>query len=245
NVYAPVVEGQYRDLTDFHNTVRQQYQRYIGHVTRNIAGRFENSLPTQSPYGYVPKARQKEAIDWVGRNIFDTPMWLYPEEISIKTGFDAESEIISRQNSALSQELSPMTLTTQYKQNVYPLNEYLDDVFATVWKPLDNKDEKLNNYRRQLERSYVNYIANCINPRPAAAASANTQQRTGTPTAAPSTSLGQSDALLYVLQHIEKLENYLKQQVESAPKGSVNQLHYKDLLLKVQKVMGEYNKIEK
>ena len=244
NVFAPVVEGQYKDLTDFHTTVRQQYQRYVGHVTRNIAGRFENSLPTQNPYGYVPKARQKEAIDWVGRNIFDTPMWLYPEEISIKTGFDAESEIISRQNSALSQELSPMTLTTQYKQNVYPLNEYLDDVFATVWKPLDNKDEKLNNYRRQLERSYVNYIANCINPRPAAAASANTQQRTGTPTAAP-ISLGQSDALLYVLQHIEKLENHLKQQVESAPKGSVNQLHYKDLLLKVQKCMGEYNKIEK
>ena len=244
NVFAPVVEGQYKDLTDFHTTVRQQYQRYVGHVTRNIAGRFENSLPTQNPYGYVPKARQKEAIDWVGRNIFDTPMWLYPEEISIKTGFDAESEIISRQNSALSQELSPMTLTTQYKQNVYPLNEYLDDVFATVWKPLDNKDEKLNNYRRQLERSYVNYIANCINPRPAAAASANTQQRTGTPTAAP-ISLGQSDALLYVLQHVEKLENYLKQQVESAQKGSVNQLHYKDLLLKVQKVMGEYNKIEK
>ena len=245
NVYAPVVEGQYKDLYDFHTAVRQQYQRYVGHVTRNIAGRFENSLPTQNPYGYVPKARQKEAIDWVGRNIFDTPMWLYPEEISNKTGFDAESEIISRQNSALSQELSPSTLITQYKQNVYPLNEYLDDVFATVWKPLDNSNEKLNNYRRQLERSYVNNIANCINQRPAAAASTNTQQRTGTATAVPSTSLGQSDALLYVLQHIEKLENYLKQQVESAPKGSVNQLHYKDLLLKVQKVMGEYNKIEK
>ncbi|MBP5278187.1 MAG: zinc-dependent metalloprotease, partial [Prevotella sp.] len=148
NVFAPVVEGQYKDLTDFHTTVRQQYQRYVGHVTRNIAGRFENSLPTQNPYGYVPKARQKEAIDWVGRNIFDTPMWLYPEEISIKTGFDAESEIISRQNSALSQELSTSTLSNIFKQGVYPLNEYLDDVFATVWKPLDNKDEKQNQHRR-------------------------------------------------------------------------------------------------
>ena len=240
-IYAPVVDGQYKDLYDFHAAVRQQYQRYVGHVTRNIAGRFENSLPTQTPYSYVPKARQKEAIDWISRNIFDTPMWLYPEEISVRTGFDAESDIISRQNSALSQELSPYTLTNIYKQETYPLNEYLDDVFATVWKPLNNSNEKLNNYRRQLQRSYVARLADAINPRPAA--SSNTQQRTTTATL--SNSLGQSDALLYVLQHLNKVENYLKQQADSAQRGSVNQLHYQDLLLKVQKIKGEYNKVEK
>ncbi len=242
NVFAPVVDGQYKDLSDFHSAVRQQYGRYVGHVTRNIGGKYENSLPTETPYGYMSKARQKEAIDWVGNNIYDTPMWLYPEEISIRTGFDAESEIISRQNSALSQELSAFTLNTLYKQNTYPLNEYLDDVFATVWKPLNNSNEKLNNYRRQLERSYVNNLANCINPRPAATTN-NTQQRTTTATL--SNSLGQSDALLYVLQHLDKVENHLKQQVDNAQSGSVNQLHYKDLLLKVQKIKGEYNKVEK
>ena len=100
-------EGQYKDLTDFHTTVRQQYQRYVGHVTRNIAGRFENSLPTQNPYGYVPKARQKEAIDWVGRNIFDTPMWLYPESVVTKLGVDYIDEIRSRQQTVIAMLLSP------------------------------------------------------------------------------------------------------------------------------------------
>ena len=245
HVYAPVVDGQYKDLTDFHTAVRQQYQRYVGHVTRNIAGRFENSLPTQTPYGYVPKARQKEAIEWIGENIFNPPLWLYPEEISNKTGYDAESDIINRQSSALNQELSPYTLATVYKQNVYPVSEYLNDIFATVWKPLDNKDEKLNNYRRQLERSYVTCLGNCINPAPAspsASASSANQQR-GSLTS--SSNLSQSDALLYVLQHLDKVENYLKQQADDAQRGSVNQLHYKNLLLKVQKIKGEYNKVEK
>ncbi|MBQ6309833.1 MAG: zinc-dependent metalloprotease, partial [Prevotella sp.] len=104
-----------------------------------------------------------------------------------------------------------------------------------------NSNEKLNNYRRQLQRSYVARLADAINPRPAA--SANTQQRTTTATL--SNSLGQSDALLYVLQHLNKVENYLKQQADSAQRGSVNQLHYQDLLLKVQKIKGEYNKVEK
>ena len=241
NVYAPVVEGQYKDLADFHTAVRQQYQRYVGHVTRNIGGRYENSLPTQNPYGYVPKARQKEAIDWVGRNIFDTPMWLYPEDISIKTGFDAESEIISRQNSALSQELSTSTLSNIFKQGVYPLNEYLDDVFASVWKPLDNKDEKQNQHRRQLERCYVNLVDKIINPKEESSKSISNLADLLKQLITPNVNLSETDAFLYILKHLDKIEDYAKSHITSDNK-SINDLHYNDILKKIKKIHDGYDK---
>ena len=241
-VYAPVVDGQYKDLSDFHRAVRQQYERYVGHVARNIAGRFENSLPTQTPYGYVPKARQKEAIDWIGRNIYNPPMWLFPEDISNKTGFDAETDIITRQSSVLSEELSLTTLSNIFKQNVYPVNDYLDDVFNTVWQPLKDNNEKQNQFRRQLERCYVNLMAKMINPKEDSSRSDATSmlRQLLNPKVNPS----ETDVFLYILAHLDKIEDYAKSQVTSDHK-SINALHYKDILQRVKKIRDEYNKADK
>ena len=241
-VYAPVVDGQYKDLSDFHRAVRQQYERYVGHVARNIAGRFENSLPTQTPYGYVPKARQKEAIDWIGRNIYNPPMWLFPEDISNKTGFDAETDIITRQSSVLSEELSLTTLSNIFKQNVYPVNDYLDDVFNTVWQPLKDNNEKQNQFRRQLERCYVNLMAKMINPKEDSSRSDATSmlRQLLNPKVNPS----ETDVFLYILAHLDKIEDYAKSQVTSDHK-SINALHYKDILQRVKKIRDEYNKANK
>ena len=233
-VYAPVVDGQYKDLSDFHRAVRQQYERYVGHVARNIAGRFENSLPTQTPYGYVPKARQKEAIDWIGRNIIEPQHWLYPQSIVEKLGLDPGQEMVTRATSVLAYLLAPTLLANQHNQGVYPVDDWLNDVFATVWKPLNSNNEKDNSMRRQIERYYVDRMDAILNPQPQTTSSqASGNQMQNRPA---NTSPLNSDATLYALLHLNKIEDFVKMQQNASAKNSINRLHYDDLLLRIKKI---------
>ena len=49
--------------------------------------------------------------------------------------------------------------------------------------------------------------------------------------------------MLYLLQHLDKLEKKVSQLANSG--SGINGMHYKDLLLKIKKIKGEYNKVEK
>jgi hypothetical protein len=49
---------------------------------------------------------------------------------------------------------------------------------------------------------------------------------------------------LYILAHLDKIEDYAKSQVTSDNK-SINALHYKDILQRVKKIRDEYNKANK
>ena len=229
-------DGQYDDLREMHQSVRSQFQRYCGHVQRNILGRQRNTIPGMKPYEYTPKATQKEAIQWMGRNVFEAPLWLYPQSIIDKLGTDAEDEIMNRARTALAYLLNANLVTNQLKAGVYPIEEYLDDVLAAAWKPLDNANDKLNYYNRQLQRSYVNLLGSAINPKQS---SGNQSQAVSAINAATAS----SDAVLYLLQHLDKLEKKVSQLANSG--SGINGMHYKDLLLKIKKIKGEYNKVEK
>ena len=229
-------DGQYDDLREMHQSVRSQFQRYCGHVQRNILGRQRNTIPGMKPYEYTPKATQKEAIQWMGRNVFEAPLWLYPQSIIDKLGTDAEDEMMNRARTALAYLLNANLVTNQLKAGVYPIEEYLDDVLAAAWKPLDNANDKLNYYNRQLQRSYVNLLGSAINPKQ----SSGNQSQTVSAINAASAS---SDAVLYLLQHLDKLEKKVSQLANSG--SGINGMHYKDLLLKIKKIKGEYNKVEK
>ena len=42
--------------------------------------------------------------------------------------------------------------TSLRSSRVYTIDEYFNDVFAVVWKPLTDQDERQNDYRRQREK---------------------------------------------------------------------------------------------
>ena len=227
-------DGKTDHLKELHQSVCGQFQRYIGHVQRNINGRYNNNFPSEKRFEPVAKQRQQEAISWLGRHVFDAPLWLYPDNIVTKTGIDAEYEMTNRSNKALSNLLAPATL---YKQDVnrftstspYPVNEYLNDVFESVWKPMADTDVRSNAYRRQLERTYLELLNTIVNPteKQLAAVAANTRH---------------SDVVLYVLQHLNTIEAFCTQQKAAANADDINTLHYDDMLMQVKKMREKYNK---
>jgi hypothetical protein len=237
-------DGQYEDLSSIYSACRQQYQRYANHVQRYIYGKYNNNAPGQQPYDVVPKALQKEAIQWIDRYVMEAPMWLYPQSIVNKLGTDYLEEIRSRQQTVIASLLAPNAIMNLYNTNLhspkaYPVDEYLDDVFAMVWKPLNDTDEQQNNFRRQQQRSYVDFLGTALNPTssgPTTSSSSSPIIIVSTSTSNNTAAAQRSDAILYLEQHLDKVENYLKSQQTDG----INGLHYKNLLLRIKKIREKY-----
>jgi hypothetical protein len=219
-------DGQYDDLDFIHRAVRAQYQRYVNHVQKYLFSKYVNNVPGEKPHDIVPRELQREAIDWLARNVLEAPLGLYPKNVVGKLGVDYADEIRNRQQTIIAMMLSPNAImnlqSSQYaSEKAYSVDEYFNDIFDAVWKPLSDKDEENNSFRRLQQRSYVDFLGMAING--------------STGSDGLNTSMAQrSDAVLYIEMHLDKVENYLKN-VSQQP-STLNALHYKDLLLRVKKI---------
>ena len=117
-----------------------------------------------------------------------------------------------------------MHKNAQCSSDPYPADEYLNDVFATIWKPLDTADQRQDNFRRQLQRTYVQLLGRCLNP------TADDNKGSIVTTAQ------RSDAILFVEQHLDDVEKYLQQQSATGITGR----HYQQLLQQIKKIREKY-----
>ena len=217
-------DDQYDDLRDMHKAVCSQYQRYANHVQRYLTGRYANQMPGQRANDYIPRELKREALQWIDRNVMEAPLWLYPDAVIAKTGTEYSEEIRDRQQTILAMLLSANMLFNLHNEALhaakpYPVEEYLDDVFNMVWKPLNGSNKEQENFRRYQQRAYIDFIGMGLNP---------TQEKT----AASSPAALRSDAVIYLEQHLDRVEQYLKQQ-ERTP-------HYRNLLLRIKKIREKY-----
>ena len=222
---------QYDDLTEMYGSVRDQFRRYTNHVIKNIGGRYLNNMPGKKPYEVAPASIQKEAVDWISRQLFTAPMWLYPTNITEITGTDASASIEQEQQRVLKIMMTPAILNKIYNDSfssaqAYQVDDYLNDVFQTVWKPLNSKNAIQNKVRRSLQRAYLDNLNDILNP--SAKAGGN---ESATRAASTSRSAG-NDIQLYVQQQLAKVKKFCQQQ--AATTSGINTLHFKDLLREVK-----------
>lgn len=239
-------DSQFDNLTEMHESVRDQFRRYTNHVLKNVGGRYLNNLPGSKPYEVAPAERQKEAVDFLARQLFDAPLWLYPDNITSITGDNAVARISSDQNRVLNSLLSLDVLTKIYndsfdRSSAYQLPDYLDDVYRAVWKPLTTEQNIKNTTRRTLERSFVQCIDQLLNPSEKPQRASNLSQMFATGSGGNSSSLT-SDALLYVQMLLDKVETYC--QAQQAQSIGVNAMHYKDLLRQIKRVKDKQTSVK-
>lgn len=218
-------DQDYDDFNEMYKSLRVQYRRYIFHAMMNLGNKYINNLPDKPHFEPVPRQKAKDAVCFVNTNVFNAPLWLYADELVNHTDVDADKEILDMQDNILYTQLAPGLLSNMYKSALhsavpYSVDEYLNDVFSTVWKPLDNANERLNSYQRAAQRTYINLLGNAINGGSAA-------QKESKP-------VPKDDATLYILKHMDYVEDYLKQHVSSAT--ALNKLHYQDLLLQIKRI---------
>lgn len=221
-------DGQYDNLKDVYGAVLSQYRRYCGHVQRWIAGKYTNNWPAEKHIDYVSKDMQKQALQWMGRNLLTVPQWLYPESVTTKTDSEPENDIQAATTAFVSYVLQPSLLNNMRKDGKYPLNEWLDDVMAEVWKPLQGMSQWDAVHRRQIERAYVNSLRNSL---------ADGDEKTSPSQAGTRT----SDVYLYLLQNMNKVESFVNAELAKTADGDIDNLHYRDLLVQIKKIRKAYN----
>lgn len=225
-------DGQYDDLNTIYKAVRAQYVKYILQVQKNLGGRYTHNLPGFKPHDYLPRSIQKEVIAWFGRNLFDAPLWLYPDAVVSCTDVKPMDEIRDRQHSVITLLLAPGMLYNIYSSSLcsaepYPLDEYLNDVFVAAWKPLNASDELDNNMRRQLQRSYLSFVRRMMSPDSKNEANVNAK-------------FNRSDILLFVEMHLDQIEAYVEQQLPTFREDHLNYRHYAALLREIKKTKEDY-----
>ena len=227
-------DGEYEHLDEIHRAVRAQYQRYVNHVQRFIHGRYANNAPGQKPYEPVPASLQREAIQWLGRHVLEAPLWLYPESVTSKLGTNYTDELSSRQQTLIAMLLSLNGISILHTNSVrwpdaYKVEDYLNDVFALVWENTSTASTMNENLRRQQQRAYVDFLGLALNPTQEKSTSMNAVL---SGTASTFGSVSRSEAVLYMEQHLDRVEQYLKQQ-PSTP-------HHRNLLLRIKKIREKY-----
>jgi len=225
-------DGQTEHLQKMYKSVLGQYRRYCMHVQRNIVGMYHNNWPAEKAIDYVPKELQKEALAWFGRNLFTVPEWLYDKDITDRIDYIPDNDITSQTTTLIWYLINPNLLNNQRKGGKYPVGEYLDDVFAIIWKPLAGLNDFQASWRRAEENAFVRVLGNAIN-NPSADKDAPLLLNTNN-----------SDVFLYLLQMADKTENFLNSQLTTTSKSSLNYQHYSNLLLKVKQLKAKYNKVD-
>lgn len=174
--------GQSYDLLEelYDNTV-QQWGRYMGHVASLVGGSI-----TQEKYGTGPRfepvsrARQAEAVRFLNENAFRTPAMLIDPDVLARI----ESEgVVPRIRTAQSRVLrallddSRMNRLAEYEalagrtEAAYTVADLLGDLRTGVWGELSASSVRVDVYRRNLQRVYLEAVDAELNPpeRPAGA----------------------------------------------------------------------------
>ncbi len=162
------VDGEdFNDLKEMYNTVLSQFRRYMGHVTNNVGGVYQfykTSDQDGAVYSHVDKNHQKLCINFLHTHLFDTPNWIIEKNILDKIEFAGiTNRIRSIQSSYLNSLLDFGRMARMIENealngiNAYTLSQMMNDLKKGLWKELYKK-EKIDIYRRNLQRSYINRL---------------------------------------------------------------------------------------
>lgn len=196
----------YTDLAEIYREALTQWQRYVGHVLAVVGG-VEVDLKTADQEGPVytglPRGRQKEAMAWLAREVFEAPTWLNEPEILRLIGPRAGGleSLTSRQAGVLTRLLDPrrMAILAEMEAlrspDAYPLAEFLDDVRDAVWQNL-GEVSAIDGYRRALQRAHLESLEYLM-----------TEQPEGSAFRGPAPDLSRSDVRPLVRAQLESLRD--------------------------------------
>lgn len=161
----------YANLSALYTQLTAQFGRYVGHVVKNIGGIMETPKTVEHAgpvYERVSRERQKEAMEWLKKNLFTTPGWLINKEITGKTGTDAVLLIGRLQDQAMNKlfdgRLIDKLVTGEAEGGtVYTATEFITDLKNIVWSEVAAR-KPIDVYRRNLQKDYIIRVERIFNP---------------------------------------------------------------------------------
>jgi hypothetical protein len=227
----------YSDLEELYGELIGQWNRYVGHVVTNVGGVYETIKASDQPgpvYQMVPRAKQREAVQFMIDQVFETPTWLHDENLLRRVEHSGAVDRIRRaQVSRLNQLLDPARMQRLIEGEVfrpneaYGLLELMNDVKGGVWSEL-GRAAPIDTYRRNLQRGYIERLAYLMNEEP--------PTRTGPFARAPTVDVSQSDIRPLARAQLRAL----RAESESAAGRTgdeVTRYHLEDIVVRIDAIL--------
>ena len=167
----------YQNLNDVYTQLVIQYNRYMGHVLKNVGGVYETFKSVEEKgdvYTATPVAIQKSAMNFLQTQLFTTPKWLLDNTILNKISSPIANERLqSVQTNVLKSLLDKgrlyrlTTSSTRFANASYSLHEMMEDTRKGLFSELVSH-QATDVFRRNLQKTYVTQLGDLINPTSAA-----------------------------------------------------------------------------
>lgn len=166
-------EGEsYQELEVLYNNAIGQFRRYIGHVSKNVGGFYDNpkTYDMEGPqFEVVPANLQKEAIEFLHKELFTTPSWMLDQNILSKIKIETGAEALkSMQSAALSSLMSGERLARLLESSSLSASNYSVDNLVTDLRSGIMSELKTNGpvdqYRRNLQKEFINGLISQLEP---------------------------------------------------------------------------------
>ncbi|MEJ6546799.1 MAG: zinc-dependent metalloprotease [Flavobacteriaceae bacterium] len=154
----------YDDLQTLYEQVLSQFNRYMGHVSNNIGGVYENHKTYEQEgavYTPVAKAHQREAMKFLQAELFDTPEWMLDQEIFSKTEYSGTIDRIrAMQVRTLENVLSLGKMArlieheTAMGSKAYTLTQMMSELRRGIWSEIYS-GRSIDTYRRNLQKGHI------------------------------------------------------------------------------------------
>ena len=158
----------YTDLKTMYNHIVSQFNRYMGHVSNNIGGVYENYKTADQEgavYTHVDKTHQKNSLKFIIQQLFNTPDWLIDQNIFDKIEFSGSVERIRRTQSTSLNNILNLGRMSRMIENeslngndAYKLTRMMIDLRRGIWTELST-GKRIDTYRRNLQRTYIDRLA--------------------------------------------------------------------------------------
>lgn len=156
--------SDYSELEEMYSEVQSQFNRYLGHVGRYVGGVKEDYKTADQEgvvYTHAPKTKQKEAVQFLNEQLFNTPKWMLDTEILARLqDYGAVEDMRSMQERTLNSLLEFRKLgrvienETLNGSSAYGILELFADVRNGIWSELA-AGRTIDTYRRNLQRAHI------------------------------------------------------------------------------------------
>lgn len=158
----------YAGAREIYSGVVSQFNRYLGHVTKNVAGIYSNSITVEQTdeiaREFVPANIQKRAIAFLNEQLFTTPEWLIDRQLMEKAKILPVNVICSLQSGVLARLINKNTLDKMSENEIlngkkaYTSAQMFNDLKKVIWSNLGQSDI----YKRNMQKAYVENLINLL-----------------------------------------------------------------------------------
>ncbi|MDA8531509.1 zinc-dependent metalloprotease [Flavobacteriaceae bacterium] len=229
----------YDDLAEMYGQLLSQFNRYMGHVANNVGGVYEHYKTADQEgavYTHVAKEKQAEAMAFLDKELFQTPVWLLDKSIFERIEYSGSVERIrSLQERTLKNLLSLGKMArlienqTLNGSDAFLVSDLTKTLRNSIWSEL-KKGTEIDTYRRQLQRAHIERLAYLMTAE-------NQSKRRGSDyIKSTAVNTNQSDIRAVVRAELSTLKSMVRRGLNRTS-NTMSRIHLKDILERIEAVL--------